>query len=123
MYPNVVQRILPFCSSARTSPHNYVFLEGPKSALLADPDFLDGWYYKRNIYPERGMRAFARVYSGWAFSQAWFREKLYEKRHGCNGLEDWIVGKREKFWCEQDPNDLLCMLWTWQNMDLSDTEE
>ncbi|KAI9014110.1 alpha/beta hydrolase protein [Hyaloraphidium curvatum] len=123
MYPDLVERILPFCGSARTSPHNFVFLEGPKSALLADPDFFDGWYYKRNLYPERGMRAFARVYSGWAFSQEWFRRKLYETVHGCNGLEDWLVGKREAFWCRQDPNDLLCMLWTWQNMDLSDTEE
>jgi hypothetical protein len=27
-YPEMVPRILPFCGSARTSRHNFVFLEG-----------------------------------------------------------------------------------------------
>ena len=36
-YPDLVDAILPFCASARTSPHNWVFLEGVKASLLADP--------------------------------------------------------------------------------------
>ena len=43
LYPNMVKRIAPFCGSARTSVHNFVFLEGPKSALMADADFKEGW--------------------------------------------------------------------------------
>ncbi len=35
-YPDMVGAIVPFCASAKTSPHNFVFLEGVKAALLAD---------------------------------------------------------------------------------------
>ena len=33
-FPDLVGAILPFCASARTSPHNIVFLEGVKAALM-----------------------------------------------------------------------------------------
>lgn len=36
-FPDAVERLAPICGSARTSPHNYVFLEGMKAALTADP--------------------------------------------------------------------------------------
>ena len=42
------------------------FLEGPKVALTASKDFLDGHYTSQ---PQIGIRAFARAYSGWAYSQ------------------------------------------------------
>lgn len=42
------------------------FLEGPKIALLASKDFEDGNY---KITPQHGIRAFARVYSAWAYGQ------------------------------------------------------
>ena len=38
-YPEMVDAILPFCASARTSPHNQGFLEGVKAALMADEAF------------------------------------------------------------------------------------
>jgi len=44
LYSDIVQAIAPLCGSARTSPHNYLFLDGVKAALLADAAFADGWY-------------------------------------------------------------------------------
>ena len=38
-FPDIVNAILPFCSSAKTSPHNFVFLEGVKAALCADQNW------------------------------------------------------------------------------------
>lgn len=35
LYPDMVQRILPFQGSAKCSRHNHVFLEGAKAALGA----------------------------------------------------------------------------------------
>ena len=64
-YPDMVDAILPFCASARTSPHNKVFLEGVKAALTADNTFAGGDY---TAPPEAGLRAFGRVYAGWAYS-------------------------------------------------------
>jgi len=34
----------PFAGSAKTSPHNFVFLEGVKAALTADAAWNNGWY-------------------------------------------------------------------------------
>src|SRR4051812_16932459 len=42
-HPEMVPKILPFCGSARTSPHNIVFLEGVKAALTAHAAWNHGW--------------------------------------------------------------------------------
>ena len=59
-YPDIVNAILPFCSSAKTSSHNFVFLEGVKAALCADQDWNKGNY---TIPPVAGLKAFARIFS------------------------------------------------------------
>ncbi len=113
-YPGAVDAILPFCASARTSPHNRVFLEGVKAALQADCAF-DGGNYSRP--PATGLKAFARVYAGWAYSQAFYREGLY-RQLGFETVEallrDW-----ENDHLDWDANDLLAKLWTWQHGDIS----
>ena len=75
-FPNMVKSILPFCASAKTSIHNHVFLEGVKAALVADKDWNNGDYKSP---PVAGLKAFGRVYAGWAFSQDFFREELFKK--------------------------------------------
>ena len=111
-YPEMVERACPFCGSSKTSEHNIVFLEGVKSALTADAAFKDGWYTDK---PAKGLRAAARVYAGWGFSQAFYWEQEYKKL-GFSSLEDFLVGFWEGFFLDRrDPNNLLTMLWTWQN--------
>ena len=113
-YPDMVNAILPFCASARTSPHNKVFLEGVEAALTADAAFAGGDYM---LPPEAGLRAFARVYAGWAYSQTFYRERL----HHALGfdtpeelLRDW-----EQDHLAWDANDLLAKLDTWHRGDIS----
>lgn len=114
-YPDMVQAILPFCASARTSPHNFVFLEGVKAALCADPAWNNGDYTRQ---PVEGLRAFGRVYAGWAFSQAFYREARYREL-GFDSiaalLDDWA----EDHAANWDANDLLAKLATWQAGDIS----
>ena len=116
-YPGFVDAILPFCASAKTSEHNIVFLEGVKAALQADSAYDNGNY---SAPPERGLKAFGRVYAGWAYSQTFYREQMY-RRLGFDSaealLQDW-----ERDHLEWDANDLLCMLWTWQQGDISANE-
>lgn len=116
-YPELVERIAPFCASARTSPHNYVFLEGPQAALRADAAWNNGWY---NEQPRQGLRAFARVFAGWALSQAFYREHLYRDL-GFSSLEDFLVGFWEGSFLRRDANNLLALAWTWQHSDISTT--
>jgi homoserine O-acetyltransferase len=114
-YPNMVKAILPFCASSKTSIHNHVFLEGVKAALTADKNWNKG-NYKRQ--PAAGLRAFGRVYAGWAFSQNFYREKLFKKLGYKNSeelLNDWAED-HAKNW---DANNLLSKLKTWQLNDIS----
>ena len=114
-YPNMVKAILPFCASSKTSIHNNVFLEGVKAALIADKNWNKGNY---KTQPVAGLKAFGRVYAGWAFSQDFYREKLY-KKIGYNKVEDLLndwANNHAKNW---DANDLLCKLKTWQLNDIS----
>ncbi len=113
-HPDMVDAILPFCASARTSPHNKVFLEGVKAALTADAAFAGGDY---TAPPEAGLRAFARVYAGWAYSQAFYREGLYREL----GFDAWeeLLLDWERDHLRWDANDLLAKLLTWQRGDIS----
>jgi homoserine O-acetyltransferase len=118
LYPDEVERICAVCGSARTSPHNLVFIEGVKAALTGDSTWRDGWFEGK---PERGLRAMGRVYAGWAMSQAFYREKLYE-RYGVDTIEEFI----ERFWeanfLRRDGNDLLAQLDIWARSDISANE-
>jgi homoserine O-acetyltransferase len=117
-FPDMVQRACPFCGSSKTSEHNIVFLEGVKSALTADDAFKGGWYEEK---PVKGLRAAARVYAGWGFSQAFYWDQVY-KQMGYSTLEDFLVAFWEGFFLDRrDPNNLLTMLWTWQNGDIGET--
>jgi homoserine O-acetyltransferase/O-succinyltransferase len=110
-HPEMVPRALPFCGSSRTSPHNIVFLEGVKGALTADGGFRGGWY---DGQPVTGLRAAARVYAGWGFSQAFYWDEVWREM-GYTSLEDFLVGFWEGFFLDgRDANNLLCMLDTWQ---------
>ena len=117
LFPAMVERIAPFCGSAKCSRHNFVFLEGVKAALTADAVFDHGWYQAK---PATGLRAMARVYAGWGFSQAFYREEVDLKAMGYSSLEDFLVSFWEGFFLPKDPNNLLTMLWAWQHGDISD---
>jgi len=111
-YPERVCAILPFCCTARCWPHNRVFLDGVKAALCADAAWHDGRY---QAPPQRGLRAFGRVYAGWAYSQAFFRREGWREL-GFDSLEA-LLAWWEADHLAQDANDLLCVLDTWQSAD------
>jgi homoserine O-acetyltransferase/O-succinyltransferase len=113
-YPDMVEAILPYCGAARCSALNYAFLDGPKAALQADAAWNNGDY---TIPPEKGLRAFARVYVAWAYSHRFFNEALYLKL-GFATLED-LVRDWEEDHLKWDANDLLAKIWTWQHADIS----
>ena len=116
-HPGMVERIAPFCGTAKTTPHNVVFLEGVRAALTADGGWLGGDYREQ---PIRGMRALARVYAGWGLSQPFYKRELY-KQMGFSSLDAFITGFWETRYMRRDANNLLSMLRTWQLNDLGRT--
>ncbi len=118
LYPDRVERIAAVCGSAKTSPHNLVFLEGIRAALTADAAF-DRTSF--TAWPERGLRALGRVYAGWALSQAFYREKLYLKL-GYESLEDFLVRDWEASFLKRNAGNLVSMIETWKRSDISDND-
>jgi len=118
LFPDRVKRLAPIAGSARTSPHNYVFLEGVKTALITDPEWRGGWYDQP---PQAGLRAMGRVWAGWALSHDFYRKHMYLDL-GYSSLEDYLVAYWEAVYLKRDANDILAMIWTWQHADLSDND-
>ncbi|KAF8159858.1 homoserine O-acetyltransferase [Crassisporium funariophilum] len=117
MYPEYVEKYVSLCGSARTSPHNKCFLEGPKAALVASKDFDNGHYRES---PKQGIRAFARVYCAWAYGQTWFREHKYKFDGQFPDLASFMRERWEGRFIESwDANDLITLLHTWQAGDIS----
>lgn len=112
LFPDFVERICVLAGSARTSWHNWNFLEGPKAALVSSIDFHDG-HYKQPVV--KGTRAFSRVYSTWALCQEWYRQKCWETL-GFKTLEEYLQSRWNG---GGDANNLLCMTWTWQHGDIT----
>jgi homoserine O-acetyltransferase/O-succinyltransferase len=115
LYPELVRRLAVICGAARTTSHTYVFLEGMRAALSADPELRDGDYVQP---PLRGLRAIGRAWAGWAVSQAFYRERLYLEQ-GYASLEDYLVRYWEGLYLARDANNLLSMIATWQGADVS----
>jgi len=115
LHPARVRRVAALCGTARTTPHNQVFLKSLEAALHADP----AWNGMRfEAAPERGLRAFARIYASWAASQAFYRQHLY-RALGYHDLDDYLTRAWEPSYRRRDPLDLLCMLRTWMDCDVS----
>ena len=123
MYPSFVKNAVVICGSARTSGHNYAFLEGPKTALLNSTDYADGEYKAKGITPLRGLRAFGRTYCAWLTSGAWFRERQWEKSLGYKSVEEYIANGMEKAFEESDAEDVLILARMWQAGDVGLTRD
>ncbi len=106
LFGEAVERIVVNCGSAKTAPHNFVFLEGIRTTLQAAAT------------PQQGLRAMGRIYAGWALSQTFYRREMWRVL-GFTSLEDFLVRSWEANFLRRDMRDLLAQLWTWQHGDIS----
>jgi len=75
LFPEAVERAIVVCGSAKTSVHNKVFLLSLLATLEAAPEHIGGGRFSTE--PQPALRAFARIYAGWAMSQDWYRAGLH----------------------------------------------
>ena len=106
LFGEAVERIVVNCGSAKTAPHNFVFLEGVRTAV------------QNARTPQDGLRAMGRIYAGWALSQTFYRREMW-RGLGFTSLEDFLVRSWEANFLRRDARDLMAQLWTWQNGDIS----
>jgi homoserine acetyltransferase len=105
-HPTFVKHAVIVCSSAKTSRHNFQFLEGPRAALENAAD------------PTLGKLAFGKAYSAWLTSAEWFDQELYMKM-GFETLSAWDEVAAGTGYNDWDGNDLLAMLGMWQRGDVT----
>ncbi|KIX00771.1 uncharacterized protein Z518_09836 [Rhinocladiella mackenziei CBS 650.93] len=131
MYPDFVRRIVSICSSARTSLHNYAFLEGPIAALTSSIDYIAWRAMKakaargeqvganlKEVVPKKGLAAFARAYGAWLTSAQWFRDREFTQGDiQADSVEQWMRW-REEGYMTWDADDLLVLARMWQMGDI-----
>jgi len=112
-FPDAMAALLPFVGSARTSPHNWVFLENVKAAITSDPDWCGGDYA---VQPTLAFRRMRLVFDSWGLSQAFYRQGLHLQM-GFDTTADFI--NRPMPASNADANNVLAQAATWQAADLS----
>jgi homoserine O-acetyltransferase len=117
-FPGEVARIVVNCGSARTSVHNRVFLAGLMATLEAAPEYDGAALF--SAQPQRALRAFGRIYAGWALSQDFYRAGLHLSALGAPDLETFLVRDWEQRFARRAAADLLAQLRTWDAGDISD---
>ena len=92
-----------------------------KAALQADPT----WNGQKNRFegtPDEGFYTFTQIYASWAASQAYYKQEVWKtlpnSDYTC--LEDYIARGWEAGYRKRDPHNLLAMIDTWLQCDISD---
>jgi homoserine O-acetyltransferase len=115
LYPDAVERAIVVCGSAKTSPHNQVFLEGLLAVLEAAPEYVGEGRF--SAVPHKAMRAFARVYAGWCMSQDFFRAGLHLLT--ASSLEDFLDREWEPDFTRRNAENLHAQAKAWLHADIS----
>lgn len=117
LFPDDVDSIIVNCGSARTSPHNRVFIQGMMAILEAAPEYVGNGRFSSR--PEAALRAFGRVYAGWALSQEFYREKAYIGVGDARNLDEYIANIWNGRFAARHGSDLHAHLTTWLHGDIS----
>ena len=117
-FPDAVSRIVVNCGSARTAVHNRVFLKGMMAVLEAAPDY-DG-VALFSAQPAAALRAFGRLYAGWALSQDFYRAGLHLSALGAPDLDTFLRTEWEERFARRAAADLLAQLRCWDAGDIAD---
>lgn len=120
LYPDLVERAIVVCGSARTAIHNRVFLSGLLRTLEAAPEYLGNGRFSAE--PVAAIRAFAHIYAGWGLSQDFYRERLFETALGSPDLDTFLKKDWEESFAANRAANLYAQALTWQEADISANE-
>jgi homoserine O-acetyltransferase len=114
LFPDFVERICCICGSAKTSPHNWVYLSGYKTIM----ECADGWQGGNcATWPPKLLRAVANLGATMAFSQDWYRASAFE-RVGAASPAD-VITSVSGLIADWVPADLYHQTLTWMAADVS----
>jgi homoserine O-acetyltransferase len=116
-FPEMVKRAAPIAGTAKTTPHDDLFVQLHENVIRADPAFRDGFYDDaREVH--RGLRLHAHVWAVMGLCPDFYKLEAWRKA-GYTSLEDFRRRFWEAYFLPMDPNNLLCMAWKWRHGDVS----
>jgi homoserine O-acetyltransferase/O-succinyltransferase len=116
-FPDMVKRAAPIAGTAKTTPHDFLYVETFSEAIRSDPAWRGGWYASGEEV-HLGLRRHARVWGLMGFSSEFYKQEVW-RGLGFSSLEDFLVGLLEGAFLPNDSNNLLCQAWKWQQGDVS----
>lgn len=116
-YPDMVKRAAPFAGTARTTPHDYIFVRMHEDVIKSDPAWNNGFYTEPHAV-HVGLRRHAQVWSVMGVCQEFYKREAW-REVGFSSLDDFNRGFWENWFLPMDPNNLLCMAWKWRQGDVS----
>ena len=118
-HPDFMDHIVATAGTAKTYGHGSVRLESEIVALTTDPAFKGGNYKQQ---PEKGIQAFAIVWTAWLFSQEWWRRELWRTDASLGKSYAEVVERlKTNFIPGADANNLILQMRTWQRHDVGNT--
>jgi homoserine O-acetyltransferase len=118
-YPGFSDRIVATSGTAKCWPHGVVRLEAQIAAIQLDTAFRGGDY---TAQPKQGVELFSLIWTGWLFSQEWWRQELWHQiSPPGTTFESFVTGLRTNFIPGADANDLILQARTWERHDVGAT--
>lgn len=118
MYPEMVERAIVVCGSARTATHNRVFLSGLLRTLEAAPEHLGGGRFSAE--PRAALKAFGHIYAGWGLSQDFYRAGLHRTALGAPDLDTFLRTDWAERFAQRRAANLYAQALAWDHADISD---
>ncbi|MGR8946726.1 MAG: alpha/beta fold hydrolase [Gammaproteobacteria bacterium] len=116
-YPDMVKRAAPFAGTAKTTPHDYLWVRAHENALKSDPAWADGFYAKSTDVAV-GIKRHAEVWSVMGLCSEFYKQEVWRSLD-FNSLDEFISGFWEAYFEHMDPNNLIWMGWKWRHGDVS----
>ncbi len=116
-YPEMVRRAAPIAGTAKTTPHDSLYVDVFCEALKTDPAW-DGGRYEGPHDVELGLKRLAHVFALMGNCTEFYRQQKWTDL-GIDSLDNYLSGFWETWFKPMDPNNLLCMASKWKRGDIS----
>ncbi len=116
-YPDMVKRAAPFAGTAKTTPHDYLFVRAHENTIKSDPAWNGGFYTEPNAV-HLGLRRHAEIWSVMGLCPEFYRQEVW-RGLDFSTLDEFVTGFWEAYFAPMDPNNLICMAWKWRHGDVS----
>ena len=118
-YPEFMDRVVATSGTAKTYGHGIVRNEGEIGAIQTDAAFKGGDYTEQ---PKKGIEEFSLMWTGWLYSQEWWRQELWRTINPPGTTFEQVVEDYKKnFIPGADANNLILQMRTWEKNDVGAT--